>query len=503
MKSELFGERIGNGTKLSVQIERKIPDANEILTVLTTRFLHDPEFIITVNSKKLNFSEIENKVKTQVIKIDEKHSATIIVIDSTRQNQSSLHQGIAFWVMKRLVGDPSWVVGDVANFDGRTRFAKRYKIIVDTKGFENDVEQDWTRFKKNEKVKELFKKTADCIKVIAKELASEIVEESSFDALSENKRELGSLGIGAQSEVAEFTRQVAQEHPAISLDILSTAVAAIINIEKSKSGSLLLQKLSLLTSEDIDGLNKLLDEWTIKDALKVLDEIDTRISVIESIQRLSSDPDTDELHILHPLILRSRWIFGPEYESFEYCSNVALKTIATKLFGKKSAEFLNEKDRPDIIVLPDHTSIQLLGVQCFDSEDTSIIKMQNILLIELKKGGFPISRNETYQAEEYVQDIVGSGVIIGSPFINAWVVGHQIKEGVVRDKTLQHPEATKGYGRVRTITFAALIDTAKARLLKLRDTLANRYNNIPTDKLLDKVFEDRKIHQHTILLEQK
>ncbi|WP_260417841.1 hypothetical protein [Pseudomonas cichorii] len=33
----------------------------------------------------------------------------------------------------------------------------------------------------------------------------------------------------------------------------------------------------------------------------MLDEIDDRLSVIEAISRLAEDPETDELHTLHPL----------------------------------------------------------------------------------------------------------------------------------------------------------------------------------------------------------
>lgn len=107
----------------------------------------------------------------------------MIVIDSTQQNHSSIHQGVAFWVDHRLVGDPTWAIGQVANFDGRTRFAKRYKIIVDTLGFEDHVLADWTGFRTTPAVKELYQATADHISQVADELAAEVVESTSEDAL--------------------------------------------------------------------------------------------------------------------------------------------------------------------------------------------------------------------------------------------------------------------------------------------------------------------------------
>mgnify|MGYP000913808531 CR=1 FL=1 len=52
---------------------------------------------------------------------------------------------------------------------------------------------------------------------------------------------------------------------------------AIINLEKSKNGQELLAKLAQFNEDDIDGLNQLLNKWTIKDALTVLNEIDKRL----------------------------------------------------------------------------------------------------------------------------------------------------------------------------------------------------------------------------------
>jgi hypothetical protein len=286
--------------------------------------------------------------------------------------------------------------------------------------------------------------------------------------------------------VAEFTKVLAQSHPTISPDFLSAAVKAVINLEKSKSGAALLQKLSALPPDDIDGLDQLLTEWTVKDALRVLDEIDSRISVIETIRRLADDPSTDELHTLHPLILRSRWIFGPEFESQEYCSNSTLRTIARELFNSSEAQFINERNRPDIIVLPDKTSCQITGLESFDPADPTLVQLQHVLLIELKKGGFELSRKEINQADGYVQDIASSGALSGMPYICAWVVGQKVAKGVGTDKRLS--EGAREYGRVRATTFGNLVDTANRRLLKLREALDQRYENISTDSLLSRVL---------------
>lgn len=486
VRSEEFAEREGSGTRLSVSVTRKMPDVKEIITVLAARFIHDPGFQIRVNGTPLTLAKLEQHARTHTLNLSEGRVAKVIVIDSTQQNHSSIHQGVAFWVEHRLVGNPSWVIGQVANFDGRTRFAKRYKVIVDTQGFEGHVFQDWTGFQNTPAVDELFKAAAECISHVAGELAAEVVEVTSEDALVQNRSELKSLGHGAQLEVTAFTKAVAKAHPMVSPEFLATAVKAVINLEKSKSGASLLQKLADLPATDIEGLDSLLADWSVKDALRVLDEIDGRLCVIEAISRLADDPDTDELHTLHPLILRSRWLFGPEFESMEYCSNMTLKSVAKQLWGDGDASFTNDRKRPDIVVLPDRSTVQLIGIEQFDPQDATVAQMQNILLIELKKGGFKLNRQEVNQADGYVQDIAGSGYVNGSPFITAWVVGQSIAVGVGTTKTVG--DESRKYGQVRATTYGALVSTANLRLMRLRKTLEDRYDNLKTDALLDKVL---------------
>lgn len=486
LRNEKLGKKTGSGTRLAVSVARKLPDADEILTVLAARFVHDPEFEIRVNGVQRSFTEIEGRVSEETLDLGTGRSATVIVIDSTRLNHSSVHQGIAFWVQRRLVGSPSWAVGQIANFDGRTRFARRYKVIVDTQGYEAEVEQDWTGFRTTDAVRDLYRATADHIGKVAQDLAAEVVEAASEDALTQNRNELATLGQGARLEVAEFTKVIAQTHPTISPDFLATAVKAVIHLEKTKSGAALLHKLSGLPHDDVDGLDRLLTEWTVKDALRVLDEIDSRLSVIETIRRLADDPQTDELHTLHPLILRSRWLFGPEFESQEYCSNVTLQTVARELFKSEEAQFINERNRPDIVVLPEKTTWQMTGIESFDPIDPTLTQLQHVLVIELKKGGFELTRKEVNQADGYVQDIASSGAMSGTPFISAWVVGQKVAAGVAREKVVG--DGNREYGRIRAATFGSLVDTANARLLKLRSVLADRYSASSTDQLLDRVF---------------
>lgn len=57
---------------------------------------------------------------------------------------------------------------------------------------------------------------------------------------------------------------------------------------------------------------------------------------------------------------------------------------------KEKAQFINERNRPDIVVLPDKTTWQITGIESFDPADLTLTQIQHVLLIELKKGGFEL-----------------------------------------------------------------------------------------------------------------
>ena len=117
--------------------------------------------------------------------------------------------------------------------------------------------------------------------------------------------------------------------------MLSAAVKAVINIEKMRAGASLLDKIARLSEKDVQGLDRLLGEWSVRDALTVLDEIDRRLVVIEAIGKLSADSKVDELHSVHPLVTEARSLFGQEFDTPEFAANVSLTTAMQKVFAKR------------------------------------------------------------------------------------------------------------------------------------------------------------------------
>jgi hypothetical protein len=480
IKSEEHSQGIvGHGTRLEVAVERNLPKPERVLDVLSARFMHDPSFKVLINGKSIPLEEHKGLLDSTQITTSNGITLKMYFLDSLTAGRKTLYQGIAFWQGGRLVGEPSWILGTESVIDGRTRFAKRYTMVVSSDDLGDFVNGDWTGFRKDEALDPVFLAVNKYAEEEFAKLAAEQMDTIKDDIHKEFHADIGTLSMLGRYEVDEAIQSIATNHPTVRPEVLSIAVEAVINVEKSRSGIELLRKLSTFSEDDIEGLNRLLSQWTVKDALCVLDEIDRRISTIEAIRKLSGDSKVDELHVLHPLITEARWLFGPEFDSPEYVSNRQLQTVAKQLFNRDDGKdiFINPKKRPDLIVL-ENCAIGLTGTDSFDSE-RNLVVTTNILLVELKRGGFELTRDERNQLQGYLEDLRASGVVGGSPYINAFLVGMKVEKGGLSGSRVMDPnDDKKEIGKITIASFSQLVDTAEQRLFRLRDALKDRYDDI-------------------------
>lgn len=496
---ELDQGEVGHGTRLSVIVDRHLPDPDRIREILSARFLHDPAFVVRVNGQSISLPEHTGLIEQIKLQVTDTLDVQAYVIDTTKTATSTLYQGIAFWVNNRLVGTPSWLVGNASILDGRGRFAKRYSIVI-SGGAEwiPELEPDWSRFKVTDTVKTLNEVVCRYAIDIINKLSREFVDDSSEDALMRNREQFKELPTLARLEVATFTQELVKQHPAILPETLAMAVQAVINLEQSRSGTALLEKLTKLDESDIEGLDRLLSQWTVRDALSVLDEIDHRLSVIVAIEKLCADPHTDELHTLHPLVSQARWLFGPEFDSHEYASNVTLRSATEKVFKQKpdSNAFNNWRQRPDLVVMADST-YSVVGTEAFDSYDQNLTSIRDVLIIELKKGRSAIGRAEVNQADGYVQDFLGCEVLDGTPIFRAFVVGYEVEAKTQREKEIKENGVLRG--RVLATTYGQLTRSAHQRFFKLKEKIPARFDEVTGSELVSRVMQT--VSQASLLAE--
>jgi len=310
-----------------------------------------------VNGKSIPLAEHEGLIDQKTLSFGNGCSAEAFFVDSTKSAKTTQYQGVAFWVGGRLVRDPAWATRNRVFLDGRTRIAKRYTVIVKTEDLFDDVLPDWTGFKKTAAVDALFDVVTDYVQGVFRKLSADRVQETTETVLRENLSEIRGLGSSAKMELQEFLHSVTKSRPTIPTESLSAAVRAVIDLEKTRMGSALLDKIIRLSEEDVAGLDRLLSDWTVRDALSVLDELDRRLSVVNAIEKLSGDSKVDELHALHPLVTDSRWIFGIEFDTPEFVANVSLSTAMREIFKKRlrGDEIENPRKRADIVILGDAT----------------------------------------------------------------------------------------------------------------------------------------------------
>lgn len=471
-------ESMSHGTRLEVIVEKNLPKADKIREIISARFLHDPQFEIEVNHVKLDLDDLSGGTEPTQINVDGTDiHLTAYFIDTTKSSRKSVFHGIAFWQSNRLVGEPNWILGKNMVLDGRTALAKRYTFIIKTDDMAELVKEDWSGFKKDEVVDKVY----ECVEKYVDECL-ENVSTVTIQTITENldpavKKSLQDVNPLVRMEVNEVIKDIVITTPKVKQESVNIAVKALVNIEKSKNGKDLLEKLSKMSPNDIDGLDELLDKWTVGDALAVLNEIDRRLAVIEAIRKLAGDNTTDELHVLHPMIAESRWLFGPEYESSEYIFNRQMKTAATQIF--KNGTFyradINYKKRPDLICMPDST-IGLTGIEEIP-EDSGLVKVRKLLLVELKKGAFKITRKERDQAVGYIEDLAKSTVFGGGCRVTGFVVGDDVSDNISNSSDVKDNDML--LGTLYVTTYSQLVDTAERRMFGLRKVLADRYDDVP------------------------
>ena len=481
--SEVSYPKEGHGTRISCYVQRHLPNSATMTDIISARFLYDPKFTVSINGNTVDLLNCKGIHSKEIIQLSNNINLDLTIIDSSKTALKSQQHGIAFWVSGRLVGKPSWTYNDYQFLDGRFKAAKRYTLIVQTDDLIDEVLPDWTGFIKSETMKGVFYEFKKHVDSFVRSVMMEQIHDVRLSVIEETRDELESLNPYAQREVSAFLETITANNPTLSEEFLKVAVQAVVAIEQSKKGEFLLAKLSSMTTEELDNLSALLMNWDVDDIVTVMNEVDRRILTIEAISRLYEDKTTDELHTLHPIVLNARWLFGAEFDSPMFVSNVALNTVIKTLFKDDEYDLSaisNSRKRPDIVCLKTH-SLKAVCSDRIDSEAGGILKPDQILIIELKRGGFEITPEEVLQAENYVRQIKKSAVLHKFATIHAFVVGAKIGDVDC------HRETTSGI--VDVVTYGHLVETANAKLFKLRDQLREHYDGLGQESIVEKALK--------------
>lgn len=428
MPFEIFPEKSvnteGHGTRIYTQVEKNTAgiNSNYLASLIGSRFVADPEFNIYVNDTSVTLEDLEHLCDTYSLEIESFGTVEIRRFDSEKTGRTSKQSGLAWWVNRRLVGDSTWEGDDGPLLDARMNIAKRITYVIEVNYLVSSVKPDWSGFFAGQAVNITRRKVTEFVKENLREFLSEIRKERKRRALLENRSTIKRLPLISQENIAEFAEEVQENCPTLNQRDLNNTVKTFINLEQSRSGYSLLEKLSALEPTDLDHLDSILEEWTVADAKRVLDELGYRLRLISQLEQLVDSPTADELHDLQPLFERGLWIFDPEFESISFTSNQSLSTVVKKLF--KGGVVDTPKKRPDFVILTD-CSIGIYSCDAFD-ENHEVAGIASVIIVELKKGGFTISDDEKDQAMKYAREIRKSGKVSKSTKITCYVLGASV-----------------------------------------------------------------------------
>lgn len=472
----------GSGTKIIVNAVKHFPDPAAISKTLGYKFMFDPQFAVYVNGAKVEYHNTlrPDKEDTLPTQYGELNVAIYRIPDGEK---STSNNGIAIWVNGRLVGKPSWTIGDYKIEDARRKFAIKHVVIVKADFLIDEISYDWTGFRKTERVHEANKILTAYLRKYRIEYYKGKTTEVRDEAIRVNKEAIRALSIPAVYNLKQFFDTYLEQRPEVEADELNIIVSSLVNVLSNERGLSLLAKLSVMSDASLSDLDKILDEWSVSDLKTVLDEIDSRIVVIDAIQKLCADSQTDELHVLHPLISQARWLFGIEYDNPNYTFNRRLSTVMKELLDGelKGDTTINWNKRPDLVIASDYT-ISATCTEAFDDNDIAYV--DRILIIELKKGGFTIGKKEIGQAEGYVESIYKGNKLNAKPYIKAFVIGDSV------DAFTSHHKKLDDFGEVIAYTYDQLVRTAEKRLFNLKTKLEEHYNQFNSDDYVNAIMNE-------------
>lgn len=469
--------KAGHGTCVSAKALRNVLPTEFVRELIGFKFAVDPKLIITVNGKAVKLLTLA-RLSTQQFDVDGYGTVKVHRLDPMKQERTTKLKGIAWWVNKRMVGEPSWdgLDGPGQYLDGRTTEAKRFSFVVEANMLNGETKTDWTGFKDTLKVATVRKAVHGFITDELRGLLAGDRSALKKSAIQQNRHLIQQLPRLSQRQIGQFIDEVQEKCPHVSPKDLSRTIEILGKLEQGRSGYDLLKQLAACSSEDLETWNSLMQRWTATNAEIVLNELSRRLVVLKELQELIRDKHADELHELQPLFERGLWMFGPEYEAVEFTSNRSMTTVVREFFERKGVDA--SRSRPDFVVLPE-SSVGLYGADEFT--DGEVSGTRKILIVELKRGGFWLTQKELDQARDYAIELRTTGCAQSVTEIEAYVLGafleSTLQENKIGNKTT-----------IRPCTYDVILNRAHARTFQLQKRIEETRPQLRQDEEMREVL---------------
>lgn len=455
----------GHGTRIVGQgVPRAIRLTEEkAREIIGSRFLANPAFKVSINGRPITFSDIPDLIWKSEVAVEGLGTVEILQIDTKKSDKTTRQHGIAWWVQGRAVGNCKWSGSDYERvLDGRTSEAKRFTFIVkaDFLNERHSILEDWSGFKDDNVDWQVTRAVVqDRIRQIIHAIGQGEREQTKSAVRETHGNAINRLSPVSKQRVSNFIDEVVEKCPNFGEAEVSQLTGILTKLEQSQTRYGLLELLHGCEPSDYDKLHEILGQWTIGMAKAVLDEIKTRLKLISELRIKTKKIGIDEVHELQPLFERGLWMFGPQFESIEYTSNVGMTKVIQKLF--KNPEGKGTRNRPDFVALPDG-SVAFYGRPSFD-EEFEQDGIDHVVIVDLKTTGLPLGSAEKDQVWRYVKELRARGVLKAHAQVSGFVLGDRIAPG--------EAEPTTQGERVKIVPmlYGTILARAEKRLLSLHE----------------------------------
>jgi hypothetical protein len=481
----------GHGTIIegTGEIPRLMFSEDKARELIGSRFLANPDFKVSIGGKQISFNDIPDYLTRLEVDVEGYGKVRILHIDTKKADKTTKQHGIAWWVQHRAVGQCNWSASDYKRIlDGRKTEAKRFTFIVqaDYLNEHDAVREDWGGFKDENKA---WLKTRSVVQDQICQIiddTSKAERESTKSAVIEKVgNTINKLSPVSKERVSSFVEEVVDTCPNFGENEIIQLTTILAKLERSKSRYGLLDVLHKCEPHDYDSLHQILTEWTIGMAKLVLDEIQNRLKLIGELRIKLKEVGVDEVHELQPLFERGLWMFGAQFESIDFTSNVGMTKVIKTIF--KEADGKGSRNRPDFVALPD-ASVGFYARPSYD-ENHDENGVEHLVIIDLKTTGLPLGSKEKHQVWKYVKELRARGSLKTSAKVDGFVLGDRIEEGEVE------PDQHGSQVAITPLLYETILVRAEKRLLNLHKKVKDAPFLLEQQAQLTKFMEPLPVKQ--------
>lgn len=454
-----------HGTIINCPISNNYVDVETLKTFIIIRFGADPHFDIFVNNEKLDLLDIAEYQEKSFLfdEADKNSKIEIYKVPRGRYNER-LKQYQVIWKVKNRTAELNTWKNLNINLNAKNPNENKYAFIVEVDFLEDFVEPDWSGFKDDETIE----KIKNIVGLEINDLMIDIIHKSHTTrkkkVLKKSTKVISKLNPIGRKEVGNYLDEIMNKCRSITDKDLVNIISVLTKMEISTRKYDFFEQINDIKPGELDKLTEILDDWSIEDAYIVLDELYERLELVKKLDLLTDDPTTKEVQQLQPLFKTGLWIFGPKYEgTTNFTANQRMNTAMVELFGVKNYHSENSKKRPDFVVLETGT-IGVWSSNKYEEDSNIVERYDEVLIIELKKGGSTINSANKYQALEYAKEIVEHGEIPPETKIRVYVLGDKVK-------TSDSNFIKEGNIKVIPKQYKLIFETAKMRTYDLIDNI--------------------------------